>query len=250
MTRPERLAAEIRAWCQANANPAGVNKYARYFKEGYDSWGLLDKDHPIWHQQQAAWLAAYRQMGVAGFLNAGEILFRSPKYEEGSLAIRFLAELREELDAASLAGIARWFEAGIRNWAHTDVLCGLIIGPLVAGGAAPLDALAEWRRAPHKFQRRAVPVAMLDLLKTGAEVKPLLAFVEPLMLDPAREVHQGVGWFLREAWKKQPEPVEAFLLKWKDRAPRLIFQYATEKMTAADRARFKRAKPAAGAKSS
>jgi hypothetical protein len=36
--------------------------------------------------------------------------------------------------------------------------------------------------------------------------------------------------------------VEPFLLDWKDTAPRLIFQYATEKMTAADKARFRAAK--------
>jgi len=59
-------------------------------------------------------------------------------------------------------------------------------------------------------------------------------------VDPAREVHQGVGWFLREAWKIQPIPVEEFLLKYKDTAPRLIFQYATEKMKPEEKERFKK----------
>jgi 3-methyladenine DNA glycosylase AlkD len=62
------------------------------------------------------------------------------------------------------------------------------------------------------------------------------------MMDAERVVHQGLGWFLREAWKQQPKPVEAFLMEWKDTAPRLIFQYATEKMPAQARARFRRAK--------
>jgi hypothetical protein len=35
---------------------------------------------------------------------------------------------------------------------------------------------------------------------------------------------------------------ELFLLKYKDSAPRLIFQYACEKMTAEEKQRFKRAK--------
>jgi hypothetical protein len=51
-----------------------------------------------------------------------------------------------------------------------------------------------------------------------------------------------VGWFLREAWKIEPEPVEAFLLKYKNTAPRLIFQYATEKMTKEGKERFRRDK--------
>ena len=49
-----------------------------------------------------------------------------------------------------------------------------------------------------------------------------------------------VGWFLREAWRKRPGPVESFLLKWKDSAPRKIYQYATEKMTKQQKARFRR----------
>ena len=62
------------------------------------------------------------------------------------------------------------------------------------------------------------------------------------MMDKEREVHQGVGWFLREAWKIEPAPVEAFLLKYKDTAPRLIFQYATEKMTPEEKNRFRKSK--------
>jgi 3-methyladenine DNA glycosylase AlkD len=62
------------------------------------------------------------------------------------------------------------------------------------------------------------------------------------MTDPEREVHQGTGWFLREAWKLQPAPTEIFLLKWKETAPRLIFQYATEKMTAEAKLRYRRSK--------
>jgi 3-methyladenine DNA glycosylase AlkD len=83
---------------------------------------------------------------------------------------------------------------------------------------------------------------MLGLVKKGDDVRPMLEYIRPMMLDDERVVHQGLGWFLREAWKKQPKPVEAFLLEYKDTAARLIFQYATEKMSPAARARFRRAK--------
>ena len=242
MTKAELLAAEIQAYCRANADPKRADKYARYFKEGYDSWGLLDKDNPIWHRKQAEWLQTYRGIGARGFLKLGEILFRSPKYEEGALAIRFLKDFREELDEGAVAGLAKWYAAGLGNWAHNDVLCGEIIGPLLLNGRIPLGALAPWRDSELKYQRRAVPVSMLGLLKARPGVRPLIEFLRPMMLDPERVVHQGLGWFLREAWKQQPKPVEAFLLEWKDQAPRLIFQYATEKMPGAARERFRRKK--------
>jgi hypothetical protein len=243
MAQPELLAAEIRSYCETHANPKMVAKYARYFKEGYDSWGLLDKDDPLWHAQLDEWFEKYRGMRPRGFLKLGEILFAGPKFEEGALAIHFLKRFGDELDAKSLPGLAKWFKAGIGNWAHTDTLCAFILEPLVTSGAVPLQALAPWRESKHRYQRRAVPVALLGLLKAGQKVDPLLEFIRPMMLDSERVVHQGLGWFLREAWKKQPKPVEAFLLKFKDTAARLIFQYATEKMTPAARDRFRRAKP-------
>ena len=63
------------------------------------------------------------------------------------------------------------------------------------------------------------------------------------MNDKEREVHQGAGWFLREAWKIERNETEAFLYKWKETAPRLIIQYATEKMTKDEKMKFKKSKP-------
>jgi 3-methyladenine DNA glycosylase AlkD len=122
------------------------------------------------------------------------------------------------------------------------VICGFLISQLFKEDIISLDALSGWRMASNKYQRRAVPVAMIELLKSTKDYVPLFAFIEPLMLDSERVVHQGLGWFLREAWKLKRKETEAFLLRWKDKAPRLIFQYATEKMTAKEKERFKRAK--------
>lgn len=218
-----------------------ATKWSRYFTEGYDAWGLVDGKHAFWNEQQAEWLARYSDLKVRGFLKAGELLFESGKYEEGAIAIRFLAANREDLDPTSVPALARWFK-GIRNWAHTDVLCGEVIAGLLASGRIPLDGLASWRESKLKFQRRAVPVAMLGLLKAKPDPRPLLEFIRPLMMDPERVVQQGLGWFLRETWKICPGPVEAFLLQWKNDSPRLIFQYATEKMPKAYRARFRKEK--------
>jgi 3-methyladenine DNA glycosylase AlkD len=173
-------------------------------------------------------------------MQAGELLLASGKYEEGSMAIRFVRDLSDQVDEKTLGALAGYFRAGICNWAHTDVLCGEVLAPALASGRVRLTALDSWRGSELKYQRRAVPVAMLGLLKTAAPVATLLDFLRPLMLDQERVVQQGLGWFLREAWKKYPKPVEAFLEEWRDLSPRLIFQYATEKMTPAGRDRFRR----------
>jgi 3-methyladenine DNA glycosylase AlkD len=240
MDKVETLAAEIRAYCAANADPARAARYERYFKEGYDAWGLMGNDHPFWSEKQNEWTGRYGGIGLRGFLRLGNLLFAGGKYEEGAMAIRMVARLRGEFDARSLASLGKWFAAGIGNWAHTDTLCSEVIAPLLAGGRIPLEALDSWRRSKFRYQRRAVLVAMLGLLKTETGAGPLLRFIRPMMLDGERVVHQGLGWFLREAWKKEPAPVEAFLAEWKEEAARLIYQYATEKMTPEKKALFRR----------
>jgi 3-methyladenine DNA glycosylase AlkD len=168
------------------------------------------------------------------------MLVKTGKYEEGALAILFAAQLRDQYTPATLERIARWFDGGFRNWAHTDVLCGEVLSHFLTAGVVPLKSLRTWRESPHKFQRRAVPVAIIPLLKQTTDYKPLLDLIRPLMHDPERVVQQGLGWFLREAWKRQPGVIEPFLLEHKDTSPRLIFQYATEKMTPQAKKRFRK----------
>ncbi len=105
-----------------------------------------------------------------------------------------------------------------------------------------MSDLSSWLDSPFKFQRRCVPVTLIKHMKKTRQVMPSIIFVEKLMADPEREVHQGMGWFLREAWKISPAEVEPFLEKWKETAPRLIIQYACEKMTKEDKQRFRRTK--------
>ncbi len=175
-------------------------------------------------------------------LSVAPALLESGKYEETFFAIRFVKPHIGEFTAATFKQMEKWFGHGIVNWAHADVFAGSVMSVFLTNGIVPLTAYEPWREAANKFQRRSAAVVLIEYLKCEKKIKPMLAFVEPLMTDEAREVHQGVGWFLREAWKIDKPTIEKFLLKWKDTAPRLIFQYATEKMTPEEKKRFKKSK--------
>jgi 3-methyladenine DNA glycosylase AlkD len=238
--RAQALVAEVRGYCEEHADPAKANKWARYFSEGYDSWGLLDKENPFFTTQRDAWFGKYRAIGLKGFLEAGAELCRSGKYEEASISISFLKEFRGEIDSPALSLLAHWFDDGIRNWAHVDVLCMEVLGPALREGRIGPETLKWWRESEWKYQRRASVVALLPPPKEPRLIPPLLDFVEPLMYDPDKPVQQAVGWLLRDCWKVAPKPVEALLLKHVAAAPRQIYQTATAKMTADQKSRFKR----------
>jgi len=235
---------EMRAFCQSHADAAVVAKYAKYFKEGYDGYGI---DRETWETHGEQICAKYRhRLTLDGLLRLGDALFDSGKYEEGSFAIRSMTPLVGDFNPAVFQGIGGWLEKGVRNWAHTDMICGELLSPCLKSGGVDISHLAAWRKSESKWKRRAVPVSLLGLIGR-VQTSTLLEFVRPLMMDNERVVHQGLGWFLRETWKKDPSPVEAYLLEFKDTAARLIFQYATEKMSPAQKERFRREKKPAKA---
>jgi 3-methyladenine DNA glycosylase AlkD len=229
---------EIRSFCESHANPDRARRYARYFTEGYDAWGV-DHRLPEWEANRKRWSDRLRSAGSVALTESGRLLTRTGKYEEASFAILCAQDLHDFYTPELFASFGEWFDDGIRNWAHTDVFCKYVLCEFLLRRIVMLDALRPWRESPHKYQRRAVPVTMIEAI--GAlDLDPWLTFIEPLMSDNERVVHQGTGWFLREAWKKRPKPVEAFLLRHKDTAPRLIYQYATEKMDKQRKERFRR----------
>ena len=232
------LLQEIQSFCRKNEDPEIVKKYARYFKGAYDAWGLpfgmtRDKVHEIFSRTDA---------NLELMLETSYLLLKSTKYEETSFGILLVLGYQKQFTKETFKSVEKWFEIGITNWAHTDFLCGEVIQIFFKRKLITMKDLAGWRTSKNKYQRRAVPVSLIKQLKTTDDFKPFFDFIDPMMMDQEREVHQGLGWFIREAWKKQPEPAEAFLLKWKDKAARLIFQYATEKMTPEQKIKFKRSR--------
>jgi len=236
--KAKELYEEIRNYCRANADEAVIKKYSRYFKEGYDAYGLSREKY----EEKVNSLLNDDRINMKLVLSASRHLVKSGKYEETSFAIRLLNEFSEQFTAATFKEIEKWFEIGIINWGHTDVICGMLISKFFEKNIIYLESLSGWRTANNKYQRRAVPVSMIELLKSTNDYGPLFVFIEPLMLDSERMVHQGLGWFLREAWKLKRKETETFLLKWKNDAARVIFQYATEKMTPEQKKRFKKEK--------
>lgn len=236
--KPKELCDDIRNFCRANADAAVIRKYSKYFKEGYDAYGVPREKY----EEKIESLLKDKRITQKLVLSASRELVKSGKYEETSFAIRLLSAFSGEFTIATFEEIAKWFEIGIINWGHTDAICGLLIPPFFEKDIISLENLSDWRTAKNKYQRRAVPVTMLALLKSTDDYAPLFDFIKPLMMDGERVVHQGLGWFLREAWKLRKKQTEVFLLKWKNDAARVIFQYATEKMTPEQKKRFKREK--------
>jgi 3-methyladenine DNA glycosylase AlkD len=221
-----------------NADPAIVEKYSHYFKEGYPGYGLQKGVF----EEIVDSLLARPEVTLELVLKTAPLLIETGKYEETSALIRMTLKYHKQFSRDTFLEVEKWFGSGITNWAHTDYICGELMHLFFKKKIIEMNDLRGWRNAKNKFQRRAVPVSLIKPMKGASDFQPFYNFIDPMMMDPEREVHQGLGWFLREAWKKQAEPTELFLMKWKNSAPRLIFQYATEKMTPDQKQGFRKEK--------
>ncbi|MDP4210822.1 MAG: DNA alkylation repair protein [Bacteroidota bacterium] len=234
------IIAEVKEFCAANASKENVEKYSRYFKGGINAWGLTQPQI----DGKVKDLLKSHELTLDTVLEAAPMLIASDKYEEPGFALLLINGFSKTLSTKVFKAIEGFYTIGITNWAHADVLGMFILPQFINNGIITMEDFGPWLSSPYKFQRRSVPVTLIKYLKANksADFKPIFQFLAPLMTDPEREVHQGMGWFLREAWKIQPKATESFLLKWKNKSPRLIFQYATEKMDKENKLRFKKEK--------
>ncbi len=232
------LVTDIKNFCIKNADDEIVKKYSRYFKGGYIGYGLTNEMIPtkVKEYKNQSWLT------IDLVYEVSKLLVKEEKYELPSFALLLLNEFSKEFDYKTFKELESWFSIGINNWAHTDGICQYFFPVFWKKNIIQLKDLSKWRKAENKFQRRCVPVAMIKYLKHSTDFLKMFSFIDPLMMDSEREVHQGLGWFLRECWKRDRKTTEDFLMKWKNDCARLIIQYATEKMTKEERLQFRRDK--------
>ncbi|HPS27790.1 MAG TPA: DNA alkylation repair protein, partial [Bacteroidales bacterium] len=199
----------VHAFLAAHDDPEIVKKYARYFREGYDAWGVDDK---VMRAQRDIWYSQWKQqLSRKQLLVLGDKLMASGKYEESILAINILIQLQKEDSSGILAKAGEWLESNISNWAQTDYISGEVISLQINKDITVLKELEVWKKSASKWRRRAVPVSLIKVLKQGYDPAKLLSIIDSMMSDSVREVHQGLGWFLRETWKKYPDLTENFL---------------------------------------
>ena len=233
----EELINDIRQYCQENENRENALKYTRYFKEAPDSYGLSQPQM----NEKAKQLLKEKSLTLDTVLKAIPALLKG-KYEETTIALLLVNGFEKQYTKSLFLEISNWFGFSIYNWAHADTLGMFILPKFFKNKIINEQDFESWIKSPYKFQRRCVPVTLIKTLKTRNDFKILFGFLEPLITDPEREVHQGMGWFLRECWELKPQETEEFLMKWKEKSPRLIIQYATEKMSAEEKLGFRRRK--------
>jgi 3-methyladenine DNA glycosylase AlkD len=218
------------------ARPSGTFDATRYFRGdvdlGFYNVGMLAVRRlarSIYDTHQPDW-------SVDDAVDFAEILIRDRHLEAKLVGIEVVARYRREFTRRLLMVWKRWLSRGYSaNWATTDAICGILIGPLLAAHPDLAGQMRAWARARSLWVRRAAAVSLTAFARKGKSLD--LAYDIALALHPDREdlIHKGVGWLLREAGKTDARRLERYLRQHGPAIPRTTLRYAIERMPPAKR---------------
>jgi len=124
----------------------------------------------------------------------------------------------------------------INNWDLVDVSAPAIVGEYLFD--QPRTLLYELAASTNLWEQRIAMVATLYFIR-HYQLDDTFKLARLLLHHPHDLMHKAVGWMLREAGKKELEPLVVFLEKYAAEMPRTMLRYAIEKMDADQRLYFR-----------
>ena len=230
--------ATIRASLLARATPERAKSNAWFFKTKPGEYGYGDQFIGVVVPEIRKIVRAHREKVTRVEI---EKLIQSPIHEERLCGLLLLVEKYKKADGTQKTRINNLYlklaEKYINNWDLVDLSSRDIIGEYVRQQETSSDFLKKLAHSKNIWERRIAIVATSAFIRAG-EVGPTLMIAEILLRDTHDLIHKATGWMLREAWKREPEKVEAFLTHFKTIVPRTTLRYAIERMPLTQRKEF------------
>jgi 3-methyladenine DNA glycosylase AlkD len=148
--------------------------------------------------------------------------------------------LLEGLDAPFGDREFRMFESWldrVSSWADHDGLVHGLISPMVTAKPSRMRAVFRWAKSKNRWHRRAACVAMIRGARAKMFFAEIIRLSDSLLTDKDDMVQKGLGWLLRETAKFDARKTVPYLIKIRDRAPRLVLRTACETLPVATRKR-------------
>ncbi|MBV9340752.1 MAG: DNA alkylation repair protein [Acidobacteria bacterium] len=217
--------AEIRRALKRGGSAEHAKGVQWFFKEEIQSHG--------WYTGPLRRLAAaYRrrflkEMGIEFLVKVADKLFTGRVLEEKIFAVLLLEGHTRHLQARHFDLFESWLDR-ISSWADHDGLVHYLIAPMILAQPARIEKIFKWAKSPDHWHRRAACVALIQSTRKGKQFHTIVRLANMLLTDEDDMVQKGLGWLLRETAKGEQKRTLSFLLKIRDRAPRLVLRTACE----------------------
>jgi len=104
---------EIRNFCITNSSPDIILKYSKYFKDGFDGYGMEQKTFE--NQRDILIKEWENEMTHDKYFDLGDKFMQSGKFEEKSFAIVFIQSQRDHYSNNTFERVGKCFEYGVTN---------------------------------------------------------------------------------------------------------------------------------------
>ena len=222
---PAYIAAHIRRVLLDGASAPHTEEVQRFFKHEVSSRG--------WYTGELRKVAVrFRRRILAEYdmpflLQVADQLFRGKVLEEKVFAVLMLQGVTGNFDKSEFSLFESWLDR-VSTWADHDALVQYLLGPMIARDESLLKLPPRWAKSKNRWHRRAAAVSLIHSTRQHKNFDRIQLVTEMLLADDDDMVQKGLGWLLREAAKFNREQTVPYLMRIRERAPRLVLRTACE----------------------
>jgi len=164
-----------------------------------------------------------------------KILIKSDVHDEKIAGIFLLNRFKKNFNEDTVNMIHELVPYYFDTWAITDTTMIRVIGPFLGKkGNEELakEVVIDWSTSDDLWVRRASLVISLKIIMIKKDFSEgnVFELVEKMLGSPEDYIQKGIGWLLKTCSKYNPNSIYNYLMDNKERLPRLILRYGSEKL--------------------
>jgi 3-methyladenine DNA glycosylase AlkD len=175
-----------------------------------------------------------REQGLDFLVKVADRLFSGKVNDEKNFAVFLLERVTAELGDREFDLFVAWLDR-VKNWSDHDALVHYLIGPMMLSKPARVAEVFRWAKSKNRWRRRAACVALIRGARQKKFFPEIVKVSGMLLRDDDDMVQKGLGWLLREAAKFDGVRTVPYLVKIREKAPRLVLRTACETLASGER---------------
>ncbi|HVN22149.1 MAG TPA: DNA alkylation repair protein [Dongiaceae bacterium] len=233
--KPAEIAAQIRQALKDGGSAEHAAGVQWFFKEEIKSHGWYTA--PLRRAVRECRREILREHDFEFLTEVADQLFSGPVLEEKVAGVFLLEGLDAQCGDREFAMFESWLDR-ISSWADHDGLVHYLISPMVAAKPARAKFVFRWAKSPNRWHRRAACVALIRGARAKMFFPEIVRLSDSLLADKDDMVQKGLGWLLRETAKFDEKRTVPYLMKIRERAPRLVLRTACETLPGREKKRI------------
>jgi len=221
----KKVASQIRTALKDGGSAERASGIQWFFKEEIKSHGWRTAD--LRRAIRSCRTEILREHDFDFLVRVADQLFSGPVLEEKVAGIFLIENLTEKCGDDEFKLFESWLDR-ISSWADHDGLVHYLISPMVAAKPARAKSVFVWAKSPNRWHRRAACVALIRGARAKMFFPEVVKLSDSLLTDQDDMVKKGLGWLLRETAKFDAKRTVPYLMKIRERAPRLVLRTACE----------------------